>query len=53
MLLRVHHGDDKVNNVARRAELPGIALGTENGQQVFKCVAQTFAVVIGETVDLF
>jgi len=53
VLLRVHHGDDKVNNVARRAELPGIALGTENGQQVFKGVAESFAVVVGETGDFF
>ena len=53
VLLRVHHSDDKVNNVARRAELPGIALGAENGQQVFKGVTQTFAVVIGETGDFF
>ena len=53
VLFRVHHGDDEINDVARRAELPGVALGAEDGQQVFEGVAEPFAVVVGEACYLF
>ena len=52
MLLRVYNGDNEVNDVARRAELPGIALGAENREQVFVRVSESFAVFVGKSVDL-
>ena len=40
VLLRVHDGDDEVDDVPRRAELPGVPLGAEDGEQVLERVAQ-------------
>ena len=51
VLLRIDDGDDEVDDVARGAELPGVALGTEDREQVLEGVAEALAVVIGELVD--
>ena len=51
VLLRVQDGDDEVDDVARGAELPGVALRAEDGQQVFEGVAQALGMVVGEGVD--
>ncbi len=53
VLLRVHHLDDKVDDVARGAELSGVALRAQDGQQVLKGVAQTLGVVVTELVNDF
>lgn len=50
-LLGVHHRDDEVDDVARGAELPGVALGTEYREQVFEGVTQALGVVVFELVD--
>ena len=51
VLLRVDNRDHEVDDVARRAELPGVALRAEHGEQVLEGVAQALAVVVGELVD--
>ena len=43
--------DDEVDDVARGAELPGVALGAEHGEQILEGVAQPLAVVVVELVD--
>ncbi len=48
----VYTVNDEVDDVARRAKLPGFALGGEDGKQVLVGVAQIFAVVVGEAVHL-
>ena len=53
ILLRVHDSNNEINNVARSSELSGIALRAENGKQVFKGVAEPFAVVVVESGDFF
>ena len=49
--LRVHDLHDEVDDVARRAELPGVALGAHDGQQVLEGVAQALGMVVFELVD--
>ncbi len=39
--------------MARGAELAGVALGAEDGEQVFKGVAESFAMIVLEFVDDF
>ena len=41
----------EVNDVARGAELSGVALGAEDGEQVLEGVAKTLGVVVGELVN--
>ena len=53
VFLRVYDSDDEVDDMAGSAELAGIALGTEDGKQVFKGVAQAFRVFVSEFVDDF
>ena len=50
-LLGVDDGDDEVDDVARGAELPGVSLRAEDGEQVLEGVAQTLGMVVGELVD--
>ncbi len=47
-LLRVNDTDDEVDDVPRRTKLSGIALAAENRKQVFKRVAEPFAVIVCE-----
>lgn len=49
-LFRVDDLNHEINDVARRAELPGIALGPEDAEEILECVAETFTVVIVEFV---
>ena len=51
VLLRVDDLDDEVDDVARRAELAGVALRAEDGEQILEGVAEPLAVVVGELVD--
>ena len=51
VLLRVDDFDHEVDDVARSAELAGVALAAEHGKQVFEGVAEAFGVVVGEAVD--
>ena len=51
MLLRVEHFDDEVDDVARGAELPGVALRAQHREQVLEGVAQALGVVVLELVD--
>ena len=51
VLLRVDDRDHEINDVARGAELSGIALGAEHGKQILEGVAEPFAVVVAELVD--
>ena len=50
-LLRVDDLDDEIDDVARGAELPGVALGAEHGEQILEGVAQALGVVVAELVD--
>ena len=50
-LLRVDDLDHEIDDVARGAELPGVALGAEHGEQILEGIAQAFAVVVVELVD--
>ncbi len=50
-LLRVHDLDDEIDDVARRAELAGVALAAQHREQVFEGVAQALGVVVLELVD--
>jgi len=50
-LLRGDDFDHEINDVARGAELPGLALGAEHGEQILEGVAQALGVVVGELVD--
>ena len=43
--------DHEVDDVARGAELSGVALGAEHGKKILEGVAEAFAVVVGELVD--
>ena len=52
-LVRVHNLNDEVDDIARSAELAVLPLCAHAHQQVFKSVAQFFAVIITETVDDF
>ena len=51
VFLRVDDRNDEVDDMARGAELPGVALRAEHGEQVLEGVAQPFGVVVGELVD--
>ncbi len=51
--LRGEDLDHKVNDVARGAKLPGIALRTEDAKQILKGIAEPFAVIVAELVDDF
>jgi hypothetical protein len=51
VLLRVDQLDHEVDDVARGAELAGVALAAEHGEQVFEGVAEALGVVVGEAVD--
>ena len=51
LLQRVDDADDEVDQVARCAELPGVALAAEHREQVFKGVAQFLGMVVAEGVD--
>ena len=51
VLFRINDFDHEVDDVARGAELPGVALGAEHGQQILEGVAQPLAVVVAELVD--
>ena len=51
VLFRVDQFDHEVDDVARRAELAGVALAAEHGEQVFEGVAEALRVVVGEAVD--
>ena len=51
VLLGVNDGDDEVNDVAWRTELTGVALATQDGQQVFEGVTEALGVVVLELVD--
>ena len=50
-LLRLEHLDHEIDDVARGAELAGIALRAQHRQQVLEGVAQALAVVVTELVD--
>src|SRR5690606_38639292 len=50
-LLRVYDLDDEVDDVARGAELSGVALAAEHRKQIFEGVAQAFRMVVLELVD--
>ena len=52
-LLRVDHGHHEVNDVARGAELSGVALAAQHAEQILKRIAQALRVVVGEAVDFF
>ena len=39
--------------MARRPELPGTTLATQYRKQIFKCIAQTFTVVVTKIIDQF
>ena len=43
--------DHEIDDVARGAELAGIALGAEHGEQILEGVAEALAVVVAELVD--
>ena len=51
VFLRVDDVDHEVDDVARGAELAGVALAAEHGKQVFEGVAEAFGMVVGEAVD--
>ena len=51
VLFRIDDGDDEVDDVPGCAELPGVALGPEHGQQVLEGVAEALGVVVSELVD--
>ncbi len=51
VFLRVDDFDHEVDDVARRSELARIALGAEDGEQVFEGVPEPFGVVVREFVD--
>ena len=51
VLLRIEHGHDEVDEVAGRAELPGVALRAHDGEQVLEGVAEALGVVVLEPVD--
>ena len=51
VFLRVDDGHDEIDDVARGAELPGIALRAEHGEQILEGVAEPLAVVVGEFVN--
>ena len=44
-------GHDEVDDVARRTELSGIALGAKHGEQIFVGVAKPLRMVVGEFID--
>ena len=46
----LHH---HINDVAGRTELPGVALTSHDGKQVFKGIAKLLAVLIGKLRNLF
>ena len=50
-LLRIDDADDEINDVARGAELAGIALGAEDEEQILEGIAEALAVVVAELVD--
>ena len=50
-LLRVDDLDHEIDDVARGAELAGIALGAEHGEQILEGIAEALAVVVVELVD--
>ena len=52
-ILRVQNGNHEVDDVARGAELPGVTLRAEDGEQVLEGVAQALGMIVGEGVDGF
>jgi len=46
ILLRVDDFDHEIDDVARGAELAGIALAAEHREQIFEGVAEALAVVV-------
>src|SRR5262249_44547298 len=44
-------GDDEVDDVARRAELPGVALRAEHAEEILEGVAEALGMVVGKLVD--
>jgi hypothetical protein len=51
VFLRGEDFDHEVDDVARGAELAGIALTAEDAEQILEGVAEAFAVVVAELVD--
>ncbi|KAF0143929.1 MAG: hypothetical protein FD153_404 [Rhodospirillaceae bacterium] len=51
MFLRGEDFDHEVDDVARGAELAGIALAAEDAEQILEGVAEALAVVVAELVD--
>ena len=49
--MRVEHCDDEIDDVARGAELPGVALRAEHREQVFEGIPKALGVVVLELVD--
>ena len=53
VLLRGEDLDHEINDVARGAELTGIALGAEDAEEILEGVAEALAVVVAELVADF
>ena len=51
VFLRVDDLDHEIDDVARSAELSGIALRAEDAEQILEGVAEALAVVVAELVD--
>jgi len=51
VFLRVNHLHNEINDVARGAELTGITLGAEDGEEILVSIPEIFAVVVVEFVD--
>jgi hypothetical protein len=49
--LGVDDGDHEVDDMARGAELTGIALGAEHGEQILEGIAEFLRVIVAELVD--
>ena len=53
VFFRVDDGDHEVDDMTRRAELSGVALRTENREQILEGVSQSLAVIVLELVNDF
>ena len=51
VFLRIDDVDDEVDDMTRSSELPSVALGAEDREQVFEGIAEPLTVIIGELVD--
>jgi len=49
--LRIEDRDDEINDVARGAELAGVALRAEDAEEILEGVAEALAMVVAELVD--